>query len=145
MQTLIRLLLKEQSDQCLHCLPFHLINLTHGLIVNLRTSNCRVNRYTSRGNNSAIFIFTSLLKWGQLSKGGICSSRSKFFPLSADTTSKEFHCKEVSVTLCKNGGVSELIQRQDLGLKSHPKDRRRVGSILQSLDFKNGGETRRCT
>ena len=54
----------------------------------------KVNRYTYRGSNSFIFIFVSHLTWGQFLKKGICSHRSKFFPLRVDPTLKGLHCPE---------------------------------------------------
>ena len=41
-------------------------------------------------NNSALFIFTSLLNMGQLLKERICSSRSKFFSLRIDPLQQGF-------------------------------------------------------
>ena len=40
-----------------------------------------VSRYTNRGGNCVIFIFTSSINWGQHLKDRICSSGSKFFSL----------------------------------------------------------------
>ena len=43
---------------------------------------CKVDGYTFSGSNSVIFIYVSLLKRCLPSKERICSSWSKFFPLS---------------------------------------------------------------
>ena len=43
-----------------------------------------VNWFTFKDNNSAVFIFASLLNGGQLLKERICSCGSKFFPLRED-------------------------------------------------------------
>ena len=45
----------------------------------------KVNGYTFRGSNSAIFIFASHAKKTQLLWKRTCSSRSKFFPLRVDS------------------------------------------------------------
>ena len=43
-----------------------------------------VSRYTNRGSNCVIFIFTSSINGGQHLKDRSCSSGSKFFPLRVD-------------------------------------------------------------
>ena len=45
----------------------------------------KVNRYTCRESDSFILIIASLLSGGRHLKVRICSSRSKFFPVSVDS------------------------------------------------------------
>ena len=51
----------------------------------------KVNAYTFRGSDSAIFIFASLFKGWQLLKERIFSYRRRFFPLRVDLLSDRFH------------------------------------------------------
>ena len=68
-----------------------------------------VNGLTVRGNNSAIFIFVSLLNGNQLLKKRVNSIRNKIFPLRLDPFLKGLLSKEAdrkshkkAVPLCKN-------------------------------------------
>ena len=65
----------------------------HSAIFNqLHLHRFKVNKYTFRGSNSFIFMFSSHFIWGQLVKKRICSRRSKFFPLRVDHILKGLHC-----------------------------------------------------
>ena len=78
-----------------------------------------MNGYSSRGNNSASFIFASLLNWDQFLKENICSRRSKFFPfksrshseraiLSRETNRKSQKFFPFLKMIVKHGGVPKL-------------------------------------
>lgn len=47
----------------------------------MRKKWLKVNRYTFRKSNPAVFILAALMNRDQLSKGRICSTRSIYFPL----------------------------------------------------------------
>ena len=68
-----------------------LVRSTSTLVAMAICSSIKVNGYTFRGSNSAIFILTFFLNGGLLLKEKICSYRSKFFPLRVDPIFKRLY------------------------------------------------------
>ena len=71
------------------------------------TCTClKINGYSSKGSDSAIFMFASLYSRCQLLKGRICFSRSKFFPLRFDFNLERLYSavnrKSQKLFLCLN-------------------------------------------
>ena len=89
MACVIKFHLQELFNFFLYC-----VAVLHTEMILIRGKyTVKVNGYTFRENNSAIFKFAYLFKRGPLLKKRICSIRSKFFSLRVDSLFEGFVAK----------------------------------------------------